>query len=116
MLKIVVVDDEPLIGEILAEMLSDHEVTATTNPKKVVELFGENKYDVLITDYNMPGFDGVTLSNIIGEKYNPYIIMITGNQEYQHIRFEHVNSVHRKPIDWIRLSNELKKLEGIKDD
>ncbi len=112
MLKIVVVDDEPLIGEILAEMLADHEVTPTTNPKKVLELFQTEKYDVLITDYNMPGFDGVTLAKIIGEKYNPYIIMITGNQEYQHIKFEYVNSVHRKPIDWIRLSNELRKLQG----
>jgi YesN/AraC family two-component response regulator len=111
-MKIVVVDDEPLIGEILAEMLVDHEVVHTTNPKRVIELFQESKFDVLITDYNMPGFDGVTLSKLIGQKYNPYIIMITGNQEYQYIKFEHVNSIHRKPIDWIRLTNELKKVQS----
>ncbi len=66
---ILVVDDEPLVGNFISEILEaqGHTVVAIDNPKRVLDIVKTNPHMVsmLITDFNMPGMDGIMLSEEI---------------------------------------------------
>jgi CheY-like chemotaxis protein len=58
--RILVVDDEPLVAEVLAEMLAadDHEVTIAPNGAVALEKISADRFDLVITDIKMPDLDG----------------------------------------------------------
>jgi CheY-like chemotaxis protein len=62
-LDILIVDDEPDVGQSLAEMLEllGHRTTVLTNSAMALEHVAQHKTDVLFTDLRMPGLDGVGL-------------------------------------------------------
>ena len=61
--KILVVDDNPSLLEMLNESLSEHgyDVIFTDDGKTAKSLFEEFKPDIVLTDIVMPGFDGIEL-------------------------------------------------------
>jgi|GEM_PF-2275227 len=61
--RILVVDDEPLLGRALSALLSDaHRVDVTTSAKDALGrlLWGE-RYDIILCDISMPEMSGVEL-------------------------------------------------------
>ncbi|MFC1863051.1 response regulator [Thermodesulfobacteriota bacterium] len=82
--KILVVDDEEYVRKGLVWMIEwmGFEVLATDCGKKAVKLFEENIFDVVFTDYNMPGMNGSDLARCIKEiSPKTPIILITGDPE-----------------------------------
>lgn len=77
-LKILVVEDEPMIAETLSEMLEllDHEVlsVAESGEDAVMQLL-KHEPDLLLLDIQLKGkMDGVELARLIRQKYNiPFI-------------------------------------------
>lgn len=77
-LKILVVEDEPMIAESLSEMLEllDHEVlsVAESGEEAVMQLM-QQEPDLLLLDIQLRGkMDGVELARLIRQKYNiPFI-------------------------------------------
>ena len=63
MKRILIVDDESSIIEIISEILegSDYEISTANNGLAAFALFKENPFDLLITDIAMPEMDGVQL-------------------------------------------------------
>lgn len=61
MAKILVLDDEPSILLMIKKMLEKegHEVTVALNGIEGMELFEQNKPDLVITDIIMPGKEGL---------------------------------------------------------
>lgn len=61
LLKVLVVDDEPDIREILVDILSlkDCQVTGAENPSKALELLKTSQFDIIFSDMNMPGMNGL---------------------------------------------------------
>lgn len=62
---VLVVDDDPLVLEIAAEMLKDLgcEVTTAANAKQALaKLSADRRIEILITDIDMPGMDGCRLA------------------------------------------------------
>jgi two-component system NtrC family sensor kinase len=61
--SILVVDDEPWILELAAELLraDGHEVATARGGQEALELLGQRKYDVIVSDWKMPGLNGVRL-------------------------------------------------------
>jgi DNA-binding response OmpR family regulator len=61
--RILVVDDEPDILELLDEILSGrgYVVDSATNAAGALELVRQNIYDAAILDFNLPDMDGVML-------------------------------------------------------
>ena len=62
-LQIIIVDDEPKMGKILARILSreGHQVEAFTRPDEALEALTREPADLLLTDLKMPAMDGLTL-------------------------------------------------------
>ena len=60
-IKIMVVDDEPAIGEILTRFLGKkgYEVVSFTDGRKALEYLKGNPVHLVLTDINMPGMNGV---------------------------------------------------------
>ncbi len=80
-IKILVVDDEPRICQLIEELLK-HEgflVDVCFSSIKALEILKKDTYQILITDLKMPGIDGLGLIRKAKE-YNPVIrtIMVTG--------------------------------------
>lgn len=64
MARILVVDDEVTSIAILKKVLEDagHTVSTVTDGEKAIEKIKEFKYDILLTDFNMPGMNGIELT------------------------------------------------------
>jgi signal transduction histidine kinase/ActR/RegA family two-component response regulator len=85
-LKILCVDDEPLIRELLVDslVLFKHKVTTADCGKKALELFRQaaeerQPFEVVITDLGMPEMDGRQVANTIkAESPGTPVIMLTG--------------------------------------
>jgi two-component system, NtrC family, sensor kinase len=62
-LRVLVVDDEPLIAKSLHGMLllEGHEARWYTEPVKALEALGDGEVDVIFADLMMPEMDGITL-------------------------------------------------------
>jgi CheY-like chemotaxis protein len=75
--KILLVDDDPLVLGSLAAALkaSGYEVWATDATERALELVEEVGPDVVVTDYRMPGMDGVSLLERLRER-SPAILKV----------------------------------------
>lgn len=81
-MNIVIVDDEPTNLMLLEAIAEGYEPLTFTEPLKVVEHLQHTAVDLLITDFNMPGMNGIELLRKAKE-LQPEImsIMITANGE-----------------------------------
>ena len=72
-MKILVVDDHPLIMEDIMDELKgiapDAFVTGTSSSAEVLGLCDENRFDVIFMDIDMPGTNGLILAKEILKKY-----------------------------------------------
>ena len=79
--RILVVDDDAMIRNLLHAALSkmDYEVTTASGGAEGFEQFSQDSFDLVITDCKMPGTDGWQLAALIKKtSAHAPIIMITG--------------------------------------
>lgn len=79
--KILIVDDEVEITEIIGEILcGDYDIFTQTDSVTANRILQEENFDVLITDWIMPNVNGGTLV-ATAKKFNPKIktIIVTGS-------------------------------------
>jgi len=78
--RVLVVDDDPAIREMLAGYLAEHGYAvaqAASGKEMRLELEREVPAAVLL-DIGLPGEDGLTLARFVRERYDVAIIMVTG--------------------------------------
>lgn len=79
--RILVVDDEPNVARFLQaalQDLSDCEVGVAASGEQALRLLKERPFDLLITDYKMPGMDGIVLAGQVRVLHpRTVILMIT---------------------------------------
>jgi two-component system response regulator MprA len=84
--KILVVDDEELIRNLVVNVLSEMGYSWMTAIDGVdaLQKMGENKFDAVITDITMPNMDGIILTREISKQYPaiPVMVMIAFDEEY----------------------------------
>lgn len=68
--RVLVVDDEPFLLAILAEILStEHDVVTASGGPEALELLGSDlKFDALLCDLMMPGVDGIAVHRFLLER------------------------------------------------
>lgn len=82
--RILVVDDEKVIQAVLSEMLSiqGYEVVVASSGTEGLNLFLGSHFDLVLTDYQMPGMDGWSLAFRIKDRSpNTPVVMITGQRQ-----------------------------------
>jgi CheY-like chemotaxis protein len=79
--KALVVDDDSELRSIVGKMLTvlGYEVSSADNAEKALRIFLGSKFDIVLSDYEMPGMDGVTLAHRI-KKSSPGtpVVLMTG--------------------------------------
>ena len=62
--KILVVDDNKFLRGVVSKMLSrlGYEVSSADSGEDGLRIFLKNEFDIVLSDYEMPGMDGVALA------------------------------------------------------
>ena len=84
---ILVVDDEPLLREIIAETLSEYQVTVATDGRTAIDLMRAGGFEMVITDLMMPQTDGFAILNAAQTiTPSPSVLVITGYPSDAHMQ------------------------------
>jgi len=79
--NILVVDDNNVFRIVVSKMLSrlGYEVSSADSGENGLRIFLKNKFDIVLSDYEMPGMDGVALACSV-KKYSPrtLVVIMTG--------------------------------------
>jgi len=100
-MRILVVDDEPMVREVTAEyLLADgHTVETAVDGVEALEVFEKGEFDLIITDRSMPKMSGDQLAKIIKERSpDTLILMLTGFGVVMNHPPDDVDGVASKPI------------------
>jgi CheY-like chemotaxis protein len=82
--RILVVDDERAIQEVMEELLTEfgYDVETASSGDEALRAVTDNAYDLVISDLRMPGFSGAALTNAL-VRCRPAlanrIVLITGD-------------------------------------
>jgi DNA-binding response OmpR family regulator len=78
--RVLVVDDDPSVRQMLTEYLSTHgyEVRQAASGEAMRAEIGRAVPAIVLLDIGLPGEDGLTLARYLRERYDVGIIMVTG--------------------------------------
>ena len=116
--RILVVDDDPVVGRLIRKMLSNmgYQVTLISNSLDALKAFEQepNHYDLLVSDLTMPNLTGIHLADAV-QKLRPGfpIIITTGHRESITKEIQSSNGIKRvisKPIVMKDFSLEIRKV------
>jgi two-component system cell cycle sensor histidine kinase/response regulator CckA len=80
--RILVVDDEPMIGHLVKSALGRAEVDVARSPREALKLATAHTYDFILCDFEMPEMNGVELyRRLVGMRpeLQPAFILMTGH-------------------------------------
>ncbi len=126
MKKILIVDDEPTITILMAEILAatgDYRVEATNDPLHALRRAQSETFDLIISDWQMPGLNGDTLFRRLQNSFRknpsrsaglPHLLLMSGLTSEEKIRpmldFIGSRSFLKKPFDIETLTNTVDDL------
>ena len=77
--KILVVDDEEIIRDLLSEVLEDYDVTIACNGQEAIDIIKETSFKLVITDLRMPNVSGEEVVKFARETSpDTQVIVISG--------------------------------------
>jgi two-component system phosphate regulon response regulator OmpR len=81
--RVLIVDDDVSVCQMLIEYLSDHGygVTSAGSGKAMREALERDLPDLILLDIHLPGEDGLTLARFLREHYDVAIIMVTASSD-----------------------------------
>jgi len=117
--RILIVDDEEemaLILQLALKTLPDCEVVIVASAEQALPLLEQKPFDMVITDYNMPGMDGVTLATRIRQLF-PLIavVMVTAYRSDALFKLAADASLQRvlsKPVNLTELCSLVMQILG----
>lgn len=119
MISVMVVEDEMLMRTWLQDEISviapEFEVTATAaNGRTALELMEKMPIDVLITDIKMPVMDGLTLCEIVNDRYpNVQKVILSGYDDFAYAQRSietNIRGYLLKPVDTKKLKELLERI------
>ncbi|HEY1664031.1 MAG TPA: ATP-binding protein [Verrucomicrobiae bacterium] len=114
--RVLVVDDEVAILSMMQQRLNQmgYRVITRADSLDALETFRREpaKFDLILTDYTMPGLQGDELAEKLGEiRADVPVILMTGmNQppDFTKSRYAKLRTVALKPINFVELSHHLR--------
>jgi DNA-binding NtrC family response regulator len=119
--RILVVDDEPLIRETLAEYLTQEgfQVTACAEGEEAVERAGQEAFDVALCDMQLPGMDGIeVLDQLLKVNPQTFVLLITAYATVENAVEAFQRGAHdylMKPIILDEVLNKIRHLLAYRD-
>jgi YesN/AraC family two-component response regulator len=116
-LRILAVDDEPIIGESIAYVLEapHREIVVAKDGHEALTLASNEKFDIVITDHRMPRSGGLELVRKLRQrKYTGKIVVLSAYLSPEHIgTYEElaVDEIVSKPFDSAELREVIAGLE-----
>lgn len=116
---VLVVDDEPdvlaSVGRWLASAVAGVEVATASSGEEALRILGERRVDLILSDYDMPGLDGVLLLTQARQRAPrvPRVLMTAYADERVAIRAINEGDVERflrKPLELGALSSLVEEL------
>ena len=110
---ILLVDDEPSVRGAFRMMLEldDHTVTEGNNGVEAIELFIKGRFDLVMTDYEMPVMKGDELARRIKQLVPAQpILMITAHGKQLGDAENPVDAILNKPFLWVDLRRAIADL------
>jgi DNA-binding NtrC family response regulator len=113
MAKILIVEDEKAIRNVLRNILSDEnknfEIDEAEHGKMAMDMLNAKEYDLMLCDIKMPGVDGMEVLNFAREKHpETSVIMISGHGDLDTA----VESMRLGAYDYISKPPDLNRLLG----
>jgi len=113
-MRILVIDDEPLVADVVAEALrlEDHDVVVASRGEEGLRLIGQNPPDAVFLDIVMPGMDGIQVLRAIRERHPKLpVIILSGwvsQSQLEEARRLGVTEVISKPAPLENLTRALR--------
>ena len=95
--SVLIVDDEPLMVELLSRTLKDlgHETVATgRDGVQAVELARKHRPDLIVMDYAMPNMDGIEAAEMIMKEMSVPIVLSTGRTDDETLQRARTADIH----------------------
>ena len=115
--NILVVDDNNVFRIVVSKMLSrlGYEVSSADSGESGLRIFLKNTFDIVLSDYEMPGMDGVALACIV-KKSSPRtrVVIMTGAGKETVFSREStaVDKVISKPFTLAEIDETIQNLAG----
>jgi len=102
--SVLIVDDDKDILRVLKDFLSlsnyDFDIYSANNAENALNLLEGMRFDILITDHDMPGINGVEFTKIVKSLYpKTFVIGISGHPHYHGFTNAGAEVFLPKPID-----------------
>lgn len=110
MARILHLDDEPLVGMIVAGALSrtGHSTIGVHTVPEALQVLAAEKVDLIISDYRMPGLTGLEFMELLRQEgYDVPVILLTGYGSIEHA----VAAIKAGAIDYITKPIRAQELE-----
>jgi len=119
MLRVLIVDDEPRHRRVLASVIEslrpEYEVLSAKNGKEALEIVDSRHIHIIITDIKMPGMDGLTFMDALGDRIkNMKVIILSGFASFEYAQKAMnlgASDFILKPFDVKNIDEVLKKVE-----
>ena len=115
--NILVIEDNSLNRKVLKGFLekNDHKVFLAENGEAGVEKLSTQQIDIILTDINLPGMNGIDVAHTVRSMVNPEkaatpIIALTGNvssADIEQYKAANINGYLSKPIDAYKLAETI---------
>ncbi len=113
MTRVLIVDDDATVRSMMAFILEGFQFdpSTTDTAEKALKLLEKEHYDVLITDYEMPGMNGVELIRSVQSVFpRPAVILMTGCGDETVLKLSGADMYLRKPFSAMLLKDCIDKL------
>ncbi|MCK4739118.1 MAG: response regulator [Deltaproteobacteria bacterium] len=120
--KILIVEDSPTMRQLISftlKRLPDVEILEANDGVDGLKKISGGKFDLILTDINMPIMDGIKLVSLIRQDANnkevPIVVITTegGQEDRDRAMSLGANSYITKPINSVNLIGTAKELLGI---
>lgn len=110
MIKILMIEDDLELAEILTEFLEqfDFKVTTEDDPFKALSILKLEKFDVVILDLTLPGMDGLEVCAAIRERQNVPIIISSARSDVT----DKINALELGADDYLPKPYDPRELEA----